>query len=195
MIWYFIFSTETFMLFMLKKNEMLRSCIDYQRLNIVIFKNKCSFLLIDESLNCFEDVMFFIKLDIKKAFNKLCIWKKDEWKTTFCMRFNLYKHLMMLFDLINTSTFFQIYMNQILSEFLDIICLIYLNDILIFSRICKKHVIYVRQILKKLQILKLYIKLFKCKFFKKKLFFLKYKVKKRKISMKENCMQIIKNWS
>ncbi len=92
----------------------------------------------------------------------------------------------MFFDLINASTFFQIYMNQTLFEFLDIIYLIYLNDILIFSKIRKQHVHHVQQILDKLQILKLYIKLFKCKFFKKELFFLKYKVKKREISIKKN---------
>ncbi len=93
---------------------------------------------------------------------------------------------MILFDLINALTFFQIYMNWILFKFLNIICLIYLNDILIFSETRKKHVYHVQQILDKLQILKLYIKLFECKFFKKKLFFLKYKIEKREISMKKN---------
>ena len=101
----------------------------------------------------------------------------------------------MLFDLINASTFFQIYMNQTLFEFLDIICLIYLNNILIFSETCKKHVHHVWQILDKLQILKLYIKLSKCEFFKKELFFLEYKVEKREISMKKNWVQIIQDWS
>ncbi len=100
----------------------------------------------------------------------------------------------MLFDLINASTFFQIYMNQTLFEFLNIICFIYLNDILIFNETCKKHVHHVRQILDKLQILKLYIKLSKCKFFKKKLFFLKYRIEKREISMKKNWVQIIQDW-
>jgi len=99
----------------------------------------------------------------------------------------------MLFDLINASTFFQIYMNQTLFEFLDIICLIYLNNILIFSETCKKHVHHVQQILDKLQILKLYIKLSKCEFFKKELFFLEYKIKKREISMKKNQVQIIQD--
>ncbi len=99
----------------------------------------------------------------------------------------------MLFDLINASTFFQIYMNQTLFEFLDIICFIYLNDILIFSKIRKKHFCHVQQILDKLQILKLYIKLLKCKFFKKELFFLEYKIEKREISMKKNQMQIIQD--
>ncbi len=50
----------------------------------------------------------------------------------------------MFFDLINASTFFQIYMNQILFKFLDIICFIYLNDILIFSKTCKKHIQHVQ---------------------------------------------------
>ncbi len=128
-------------------------------------------------------------------FNKLCIQEEDEWKMTFHTRFDLYEYLMMLFDLINASTFFQIYMNQTLFEFLDIICLVYLNDILIFSKTRKKHVHHIQQILDKLQILKLYIKLFKCKFFKKKLFFLEYKVEKREISMKKNQVQIIRDWS
>ncbi len=61
----------------------------------------------------------------------------------FCTRFDLYEYLVMLFNLINASTFFQIYMNQTLFEFLNIIYLIYLNDILIFSETYKKHVHHV----------------------------------------------------
>ncbi len=159
MIWYFISSAEMLMLFTSKKDEMLRSCVNYQELNAIILKNRYSLLLINEALNCLADVKWFIKLDIKNAFNKLRIWEEDEWKITFCMRFNLYKYLVMLFDLINALTFFQIYMNQTLFEFLNIIYLIYLNDILIFSETCKKHVHHVQQIFDKLQILKLYIKL------------------------------------
>ena len=140
MIWYFIFSTETLMLFTSKKDETLQSYVDYWEFNIIILKNKCSFSLINEVLDCLADVKWFIKLNIKNAFNKLCIQEEDEWKMTFCTRFDLYEYLVMLFDLINALTFFQIYMNQTLFEFLDIICLIYLNDILIFSKTCKKHV-------------------------------------------------------
>jgi hypothetical protein len=66
------------MLFTFKKNKTLRSCVDYQRFNVVTFKNKCSLSLIDEFLDHLQDVMFFIKLDIKNAFNKLCIREKDE---------------------------------------------------------------------------------------------------------------------
>ncbi len=195
MIQYFIFSVEMFMLFTSKKDETLQSCVNYQKLNAIILKNRCLLSLINEALDHLADVKWFIKLDIKNAFNKLCIWEEDKWKMTFHTRFNLYKYLVMLFDLINASTFFQIYMNQTLFKFLDIIYLIYLNDILIFNKIRKKHVHHVQQILDKLQILKLYIKLFKCKFFKKELFFLKYKVEKREISMKKNWVQIIQDWS
>ncbi len=144
MIWYFISSTEMFILFTSKKDKTLRSYVDYWELNAITLKNKCLLLLINEVLDHFADIKWFIKLDIKNAFNKLCIQEEDKWKMTFCMRFNLYEYLVMLFNLINASTFFQIYMNQTLFEFLDIICLIYLNDILIFSETCKKHVHHVQ---------------------------------------------------
>ncbi len=143
-IWYFISSAEMLMLFTSKKDETLRLCIDYQELNAIILKNRCFLLLINEALDYLADVKWFIKLDIKNAFNKLCIWKEDEWKMTFRTRFDLYKYLMMFFDFINASTFFQIYMNQTLFEFLNIIYLVYLNDILIFSETRKKHVHHVR---------------------------------------------------
>ncbi len=144
MIRYFISSAEMLMLFTSKKDETLRSCVDYWELNAIILKNRCFLSLINEAFNHLADVKWFIKLDIKNAFNKLCIWKEDEWKMTFCTRFDLYMYLVMLFDLINASTFFQIYMNQTLFKFLNIICLIYLNDILIFSKIRKKHVHHIR---------------------------------------------------
>ena len=144
MIWYFISSAETFMLFISKKDETLRSCVDYQELKAIILKNKCFLLLINEALNHLADVKWFIKLDIKNAFKKLCIQEENEWKTTFCTRFDLYEYLVMLFDFINALTFFQIYMNQTLFEFLNIICLIYLNDILIFSEIREKHIHHVQ---------------------------------------------------
>jgi len=140
MIWYFISSAKMLMLFTFKKDETLQSCIDYWKFNAIILKNKCFLLLINEAFNHLADIKWFIKLDIKNAFNKLCIWKENEWKMTFHTRFDLYEYLVMLFDLINALTFFQIYMNQTLFEFLNIICLIYLNDILIFNETYKKHV-------------------------------------------------------
>jgi len=143
MIWYFISSAEMLMLFTFKKDETLRSYVDYQELNTIILKNRCFLSLINEALNHFADVKWFIKLDIKNTFNKLCIQEEDEWKMIFCTRFDLYEYLVMLFNLINASTFFQIYMNQTLFEFLNIIYLIYLNDILIFSETYKKHVHHV----------------------------------------------------
>jgi len=155
MIQYFISSAEMFMLFTSKKDKTLRSCVDYQELNAITFKNRCLLSLINEALNCLADIKWFIKLDIKNMFNKLCIREENEWKMTFCTRFDLYKYLVMLFDLINALTFFPIYMNQTLFEFLNIICLIYLNDILIFSKTCEKYIHHVQQILDKLQILKL----------------------------------------
>ena len=61
-----------------KKNDSLRFCIDYRKLNVLIIKNKCSLSLIDETLNCFINVTYFIKLDFKNAYHRSRIRKSDE---------------------------------------------------------------------------------------------------------------------
>ncbi len=121
---------------------------------------RCNHVLIIESLmqsfsriNVFFRWLMKLSIILQMSSNLLSLtsrtrstnfaYKKNEWKMTFHTRFDLYEYLVMLFDLINALTFFQIYMNQTLFEFLNIICFIYLNDILIFSEIHKKHVHHV----------------------------------------------------
>ena len=66
------------MLFVFKKNDNFQFCVDYRRLNVLIIKNKCSFLLIDETLNRFVNAAYFIKLDLKDAYHQIKIRKSDE---------------------------------------------------------------------------------------------------------------------
>ena len=66
------------MLFVLKKNDSLRLCVDYKRLNALIIKNKCLFSLIDETLNRLVSAAYFIKLDLKNAYHRIKIRKNDE---------------------------------------------------------------------------------------------------------------------
>ena len=82
---------------------------------------------------------YFIKLDVVTAFNKLWMVKRDEWLTVFCTHYDLYKYLVMLFELFNVSVLFQNYINDILWDYLDVFCTIYINDILIYSDILKEH--------------------------------------------------------
>ena len=66
------------MLFVFKKNNNFRFCVDYKELNDLIIKNRCSLLLIDETLNCFMSAAYFIKLDFKNAYHRIKIRKDDK---------------------------------------------------------------------------------------------------------------------
>ena len=74
----FISHANASMLFVLKKNDSFRLCIDYKELNTLIIKNKCSFSLIDETLNRFVSAAYFIKFNLKNAYHRIIICKNDE---------------------------------------------------------------------------------------------------------------------
>jgi len=120
--------------------------------------------LISETLNHLSQVKIFIKLDIIFAFNRLQIKEKDEAFIAFCTHFNLFKYLIMLFDLCNESVSFQKYINNILHEHLNKFCIAYLNDILIYSNDELKYKVHVKLILQKLCKTDLQTNIIKCKF-------------------------------
>jgi len=92
---------------------------------------------------------------------------------TFITFFDVYKYKVMLFELINKSTFFQHYINDMLFNCLHKFCQIYLNDIFIYSKILKKHRTLVKEMLDKLHEVDLQINIDKCKFKIQKILFLK----------------------
>ena len=81
-----------------------------------------------------------------------------------CTHYDLYKYLVMLFELFNASALFQNYINNILQDYLDVFCTTYINDILIYSDILKEHRQHVQQILQKLQRAELQLDIDKCEF-------------------------------
>ena len=91
------------------------------------------------------------RLDIIAAFNKLRIYSNSKDFTTFITSLEIYKYRVLLFELINELVNYQQYMNDILFDYLNDFCQIYLNDILIYSKIKKEHVKYVRLILQRLR--------------------------------------------
>jgi hypothetical protein len=115
-------SIEISMLFILKKNEKLRLCIDYRNLNKITRKNRHLLSLIIQMLNQLKDCRFFIKIDLTNAYNRTRIKKNDEWKTTFRIRYEHFEYLMMFFDLANASITFQAYINKTLNELINDFC-------------------------------------------------------------------------
>ncbi len=132
-------SYVSLILFAEKKDESLHFCVDYRKLNALIKRNRYSLLLIDETLVRIQESKYLTRLNIIVAFNKLQMHSDNEDLTIFIIFFDSYKYHVMLFELINESTFYQHYMNDVLFEYLHQFCQIYLDDIIIYSKILKKH--------------------------------------------------------
>ncbi len=160
-------------LFIEKKDDSLRFCVNYRKLNALIKRDRYLLLLIDETLACIQDSKYLIRLNIIIIFNKLRMHLRSEDLTIFIIFLNFYKYHVMFFELTNDSTFYQHYMNDVLFNYLHQFCQIYLDDIIIYSKTLKKHKRHVQLILHRLQETDLQMNINKCKFHVQKIFFLK----------------------
>jgi len=134
-------------------------------------------------------------LNIIITFNKLCMHSESKNLTIFITFFNFYKYHMMLFKLINKSTFYQHYMNNVLFEYLHQFYQIYLNDIIIYSKTLKKHKQHVRLILNKLWEADLQMNINKCKFHVQKIIFLELLISTEELKMNSRKIQAVVDWS
>ncbi len=171
-------------LFIKKLNESLHLCVNYRDLNEITVKNNYSLSLLSETLNRFAHARHFIKIDICNVYHCIQICKSDEWKTTFHTRYDQFEYQMMLFELINASAIFQFYVNHMFKSFVNICCVIYLNDILVYSETKEQHWEHMHKILCTLLKYQLYVKLSKCTFNRSKVIFLKFMIKQRSIQIK-----------
>ena len=152
------------------------------------------FFLIEKTLNRLMNVVYFTKFNFKNAYHRIRIRKSNEWMIVFRTRYDHFKYIMMSFNLINALTTFQILINKILQDLMNHICVIYFNDILIYSKMWKKHWNCVMQILKRFRKFKLYAKLFKCFFIIINVKFLKYIINNDDIVMNSSRVKFIKIW-
>ena len=185
---------SAFVLFIFKKNDSFKLCVDCRDLNVITIKNRYSLFLIEKTLNCLIDVVYFIKLNFKNVYHRIRIRKSDEWKIVFRTRYEHFEYVVMSFDLTNASATFQTLINKILRNLINYIYVVYLNNILIYSQTREKHWNHVRQVLKRLKQFKLYVKFLKCIFMISQVEFLKYIVERNEIAMNSSRMNIIRTW-
>ncbi len=183
-----------FVLFIKKLEEELYFCVNYRDLNAITIKNQYSLFLISETLNHLSRAKIFIKLNIISAFNQLWIKEEEEAFIIFHTWFELFKYLVMLFDLCNESVSFQKYINNTLHKHLNKFCTAYLNDILIYFDNELKHEIYVKLILRKLQEADLQMNIIKCKFHVTQVLYLELIIIIKEIKMNSFKINIIINW-
>jgi hypothetical protein len=178
-------------LFVKKKEGSLRLCVDYGGLNKITVKNRHPLLLISESLERLAQAKLYTKLDVQEAYHRVRIREGDEWKTAFCMRYEHLEYTVMPFGLTNTAAQFQAYMNKALVGLVDITCIVYLDNILIFSDTEEEHVVHVKEILQRLRKAKLYVKLSKCEWHTQRTEYLGYIVSPEGISIDQERVKTI----
>ncbi len=181
-------------LFILKANEDFWFCVNYQKLNVIFKRNKYSLSLIDEIIDKIVSCKHLIKLNIISAFNKLQMHLDSKNYITFITALEAYKYKMLSFKLTNESIFFQQYMNDILWDFLNDFCQVYLDDILIYSKMRKKHRDHVKLVLKWLCKAELQMNIWKYEFNVEETVFLEVIVSELDLRMNFSKMTIIVSW-
>ncbi|KAI2647111.1 Transposon Tf2-8 polyprotein [Labeo rohita] len=147
-----------------KKDGGLRPCIDYRQLNSQIIQQPYPLPLVPAALEELRGARIFTKLDLRSAYNLIRIRKGDEWKTAFVTPTGHYEYQVMPYGLSISPSVFQTFMNEVFREFLHRFVVVYIDDILIYSRDQAEHRQHVQQVLQKLRQHSLFLKLEKCEF-------------------------------
>jgi hypothetical protein len=130
---------------------MWQLCIDYRALNKITVRNRYRIPRIDDLLDQLKGENFFSKIDLKYGYHQVPIEPTNVWKTTFKSKEGLFEWLVMPFGLTNTPTNFMRLMDDVLRPFTNSFVVVYLDDILIFSRTWEEHMRHIQQVLSTLR--------------------------------------------
>jgi hypothetical protein len=181
-------------LFVKKKDESLRLCIDYRPLNAVTIKNKYPLPRIDVLFDQLVGAKVFSKIDLRSGYHQIKIRASDIPTTTFSTRYGLYEYLVMSFGLTNAPTYFIYLMNSVFMPKLDKFMVVFIDDILVYSKNEEEHAGHLHVVLQRLREHRLYAKLSKCDFWLKEIKFLGHTISQAGIAVDPDKVQEVMNW-
>ncbi|MFS7996640.1 putative nucleotidyltransferase, Ribonuclease H [Helianthus anomalus] len=181
-------------LFVNKKDGTFRMCIDYRELNKVTVKNRYPLPRIDDLFDQLQGSSFYSKIDLRSGYHQLRVRDEDISKTAFRTRYGHYEFLVMPFGLTNAPAVFMDLMNRVCKPYLDKFVIVFIDDILIYSKSQEEHEQHLRLILDLLRKEQLYGKLSKCDFWLREVHFLGHVVNRDGIQVDPSKVDSIRNW-
>jgi hypothetical protein len=181
-------------LFVKKKDQTLRLCVDYRPLNAVTVKNKYPLPRINILFDQLVGAKVFSKVDLRSSYHQIKICPKDVPKTAFSTRYGLYEYLVMSFGLTNAPTHFMYLMNSVFMSELDKFVVVFIDDILIYSKSEEEHAQHLWVILQWLRDHQLYAKFSKCAFCLKEVPFLRHVIFAEGIAVDPSKVQEVLDW-
>ena len=181
-------------LFVRKKTGELRMCIDYRRLNSITIKNSYGLPRVEELLDSIQGAKYFSTLDLNSGYHQLRVHPSDTHKTAFRTRYGLFEYNVVPFGLTGAPAAFMKWMQQLFHHLLNKSVVLFLDDILIYSKTEEEHKQHLCQVLDILRKNQLYAKLPKCQLFKRSVNFLGHVLDEHGLSMEKDKIKAIIEW-
>ncbi|GJX12158.1 putative reverse transcriptase domain-containing protein [Tanacetum coccineum] len=182
-------------LFVKKKDGSFRMCIDYRELNKLTVKNRYPLPRIDDLFDQLQGSSVYSKIDLRSGYHQLRVREEDIPKTAFRTRYGHYEFQVMPFGLTNAPAVFMDLMNRVCKPYLDKFVIVFIDDILIYSKNKKEHKEHLKQILELLKKEELYAKFSKCEFWIPKVQFLGHVIDSKGIHVDPAKIESIKDWT
>jgi hypothetical protein len=177
-----------------KSDGSSRLCIEYRKLNDVTIKNKYPLPKIEDLFDQLNGSQVFSKIDLRTRYHQLKIHATDIPKTAFTTRYGLYEYTIMSFGLTNAPAYFMNLMNKVFMEFLDKFVIVFIDDILIYSKSKEEHATHLKLVLETLREHQLYAKFSKCEFWLKEVGFLGHVLSAGGLSVDPKKIQSVMDW-
>ncbi|GKB84021.1 putative nucleotidyltransferase, ribonuclease H [Tanacetum coccineum] len=180
-------------LFVKKKDGSFRMCIDYRELNKLTIKNRYPLLRINDLFDQLQGARYFFKIDLRSGYHQLRVQDDDISKTVFRIRYGHFEFTVMPFGLTNAPAVFMDLMNRVCKPYLDKFIIVFIDDILIYSKTKEDHENNLRLMLYLLRKEKLYAKFSKCEFWLQEVHFLRHVVNHDGIHVDPSKIEAVKS--